>query len=511
MVTPSKCECRRSAVLCFSHTDAVFAVQQKHESLSHLVFDALENICPEQFREVCRSIQSFHEDLDKDGNDCLHAAFGMQGVLCRVPEYVDSIAQVSNSFMWARAVIEETAADVAAAASWEALVESCGRQFRMLSAIAEKPSSHWSSRNQDRALLNGLQPLPLLSASKLPSGEGDRLRPEPESLTSFGTSWSCKRGNPRQQPKSQGAAAELLDGAANPAAKVAFAGSTLQALGHLACKDGPVEDKLSRSVESARLAFTELWEEIPDVESAAASMKEVLQGDCSCWSRASSSFERLSNACSYAACETALLVVKCCSGTESWQKPTKNLEALSAAVAAFAAVQNVASEVSDSGFDPPPRAQLEGQWKHCPFVAGSFGQPCLASMLSCLLILIPIAVWSAQALPKSGAKKAKAAHQEDLHACRIALKDLLQGLVRAIDMQSETAASAAKKEASELLPQRKSALAASLTGKAAEEFEALRTETENAILDTQRKQLKGLGDILGQRSMLLKSRGAFKP
>ena len=341
--------------------------------------------------------------------------------------------------------------------------------------------------------------------------QGDRLRPEPESLTSFGTSWSCKRGNPRQQPKSQGAAAELLDGAANPAAKVAFAGSTLQALGHLACKDGPVEDKLSRSVESARLAFTELWEEIPDVESAAASMKEVLQGDCSCWSRASSSFERLSNACSYAACETALLVVKCCSGTESWQKPTKNLEALSAAVAAFAAVQNVASEVSDSGFDPPPRAELEGQWKHCPFVAGSFGQPCLASMLSCLLILIPIAVWSAQALPKSGAKKAKAAHQEDLHACRIALKDLLQGLVRAIDMQSETAASAAKKEASELLPQRKSALAASLTGKAAEEFEALRTETENAILDTQRKQLKGLGDILGQRSMLLKSRGAFKP
>ena len=322
----------------------------------------------------------------------------------------------------------------------------------------------------------------------------------------------ANEGIPGNSRRVRGAAAELLDGAASPAAKVALAGSTLQALGLLACKDGPAEDKLSRSVESARVAFTELWEDIPNVESAASSMKEVLQsGDCSCWSRASSSFQRLSDACSYAACETALLVVKCSSGTESWQRPTKNLEALSAAVAAFTTVQTLASEVSGSGFDPPPRAQLEGQWKHCPFVAGSFGQPCLGSMLSCLLILIPIAVWSAQALPKSGAKKAKAAHQEDLHACRIALKDLLQGLVRAIEMQSETAASAAKKEASELLPQRKSALAASLTGNAAEQFEALRTETEKAILDTQRKQLKGLGDILAQRSMLLKSRGAFKP
>ncbi|CAE7256093.1 unnamed protein product [Symbiodinium natans] len=343
--------------------------------------------------------------------------------------------------------------------------------------------------------------------------QGDRLRPEPESLTSFGTSWSCKRGHRRPQAKCRGAADELLHGAANPAAEVAFAGSTLQVVGILACKDGPAEDRLSRSIESARAAFAELWDGgNPDLEPATASMKEALQSsDCSCWSQASSCFRRSLSACSFAACEFALLVMKCSSGTESWLQPAKRLEALSTALSS--AVQALHEAPDD--FVPPPRCDNgdgddgtsdKGRWR--PFVVGSFGQACLGSMLTCLLILIPVAVWSTQVLPKSGSKKAKAG-QEDLHACRTALKDFLQALLRATELQSDAVA-AAKKDASELLPQRPSTVAASLSGPALEQFEALRTEMEAAILETQRKQLKGLGDMLGQRSALLKSRGAFK-
>ena len=337
--------------------------------------------------------------------------------------------------------------------------------------------------------------------------QGDRLRPEPESLTSFATSWSCKK-RPQRRPdsKSRGAAEELLDGTANPAAQVAFAGAALQVLGHIACKDGPVEDKLSKSVESARIALTELWDGTPDLQSATASMAEALQSsDCSCWSQVTSSFQRFSWACTYAACEIALLVVRSSSGAESWQKPTGSLEKLTAAVGS--AVQALRRGSPEAGaFAPPPRAEDQ---RH-PYVLGSFGPSCLSSMLNCLLTLIPVAIWSAQTLPKSGSKKAKAG-QEDLHACRVALKDLWQVLLRIADLQSDAAA-AAKMEGSELLPKpHDSVIKKSLTGPSLEQFEALRTEVEASILEAQRKQLKSLGDMLGQRSALLKSRGAFKP
>ena len=338
----------------------------------------------------------------------------------------------------------------------------------------------------------------------------DRLRPEPESLTSFGTSWSC-RPRPRSRPlpaTSRGAAQELLDGAANPAAQLAFAASTLQVLGLLACKDGPAEDKLSRYVESANVALGEIWDGSPVLESAATAMADAMESsDCSCWSQATSSFRRLSNACSYAACEIALQVLRCSSGQESWQKPAKRLEALSAALGKAVEALNFREAGGTArDFAPPPR---EGERRWRPFAVGSFGQSSFGSLLHCLLIAIPVALWSGQALPKSGSKKAKAG-QEDLQACRAALKDFTQTLLRATDLQSDATA-AAKKEASELLPRpRQSTVAKSLTGPVLEQFEALRTDAEASILEAQRSQLKSLGDLLGQRSALLKSRGALK-
>ncbi|CAJ1415818.1 unnamed protein product, partial [Effrenium voratum] len=115
----------------------------QHESLSYLVFDALA-MCPE-LREVCRSIQAFHEDLDKDGGDALSAAFQMPGILCRAPEYADGIMQISRSLMWGKAIVEETAADLAASSSWEQLAESC-RQSRVLALVADQPLEHWAWR-----------------------------------------------------------------------------------------------------------------------------------------------------------------------------------------------------------------------------------------------------------------------------------------------------------------------------------------------------------------------------
>eukprot|EP00913_Durusdinium_trenchii_P009509 g8938.t1 len=119
------------------------------------------------------------EDLDKDGGDALTGAFQVQGILCRAPEYADGLLEVSRSLMWGRAIVEETACELAAS-SWEAL--EC-RQLRVLARV------------NPRDLLNK-----------------EALRPMPSSLTSFAASWGCQSSTP---PNGQGPSAAAVDAAAD--------------------------------------------------------------------------------------------------------------------------------------------------------------------------------------------------------------------------------------------------------------------------------------------------------
>eukprot|EP00931_Biecheleriopsis_adriatica_P067946 TRINITY_DN41_c1_g1_i1.p1 TRINITY_DN41_c1_g1~~TRINITY_DN41_c1_g1_i1.p1 ORF type:complete len:1105 (+),score=282.47 TRINITY_DN41_c1_g1_i1:439-3315(+) len=502
----------------------------QHESLSYLVLDVLSvNGSLEPLREVCRNIQGFHEDLDKDGNEALGAAFH-KGVLPRAPEYVDSIAQVSQSLMWGRAVVEETASDVGSATSWDSLVEVLGRRHRILSFIAGRPTEHWVLRNQDRALLNGLQPLQLLrpvggmSASSTTqdsdgSSSSSKLRVSPRFVSSFAMAWggstSAAGPPPAFRRGERGAAEELLhlgqEGA--PAAQLRLLASMLQLLGLLVHRDGPTEDLVSQAIDSARSALGELFSpgKCPEVKDVAARFSQLLAEDSgsssSCWSGAVAEVRALSLSCGFAACEAPALVLRCCSGKEAWERVAERFDALSAAVSAIGNCLHQAPG-GNADFAPPPRRAESCPAR--PFCLGCFGVPWLWSLLSgCLSVLIPSALWCSTALPKAGAGKKVKEGQEALHASRVALRNLLQALQATLgDLQADLSGAEAllPTPAEECKLPEVAALAVM-----PEVFAQLRKEAGDKVLDSHRKQLKMLNEALGQKILLLKSRGAFKP
>ncbi|CAJ1394497.1 unnamed protein product [Effrenium voratum] len=435
-------------------------------------------MCPE-LREVCRSIQAFHEDLDKDGGDALSAAFQMPGILCRAPEYADGIMQISRSLMWGKAIVEETAADLAASSSWEQLAESC-RQSRVLALVADQPLEHWAWRNQDRVLLNGLQPLPALTPREsMGLSPEEPLRQSPRWLTSFASSWGCPR-QPRPAPREGcGAAERLLCEALDEApAQLSLSARLLHVL-QLALKGE--EERVTESLGAAKAALQAL--KLPDLGTCAAEAAEASEEEA-----LRKALRRFQQACGFTACE--LLAKR----TEAWPEATASLEALTSAFGRVAARL--------AAFAPPPRDE-SGESGGSPKVwaLGSSGVPVLTTLLSCLNLLLPVVLHLTNALPKSG-KKAKAG--DPLHDTRLALRDLLQALQRFLTEVPESA------EASAAAAEVPGAGAVAEALKCVEDFHAQRRELEVAMLDAHQKQIKSLGELMAQRVQLLKSK-AFKP
>jgi len=132
----------------------------QRESLSYLVLESLRSSGSfDALRDVCRQVVHFHEDVDKDGGDALGLAF-RNGVLHRIPEYLQALESMNRSTMWAVSVVEETVCDLAQAQSQEAINEALGRQSVMIRDVVGRPVGHWQLRNTDRCVLSGLHPLP---------------------------------------------------------------------------------------------------------------------------------------------------------------------------------------------------------------------------------------------------------------------------------------------------------------------------------------------------------------
>ncbi|CAK9046016.1 unnamed protein product [Durusdinium trenchii] len=465
----------------------------QHESLSYLVLDAANG--PEQIQQVCRSILAFHEDLDKDGGDALTGAFQVQGILCRAPEYADGLLEVSRSLMWGRAIVEETACELAAS-SWEAL--EC-RQLRVLARVAEQPPEQWAWRNQDRALLNGLQPLPQVNPRDLLNKEA--LRPMPSSLTSFAASWGCQSSTPPNgqgrdhAPRGGGAAELLLHGPSSLSElgpQLALKASLLQVVGQLLT--GPEKEPVAKSMAFAHAAFELLGGE-PTMAAAASAAAVDAAADGSCWGNTEGAFRTFVNLCSYSSCHSAMMVLQ--SGAEASEQVASKLEAITSGIS------SVLLCLRPSDFAPPSREEKEKEDVWSPYVLGSFGHRALGLWLSSLTVVIPVLLWLGTALPKP-AKKAKAG--DTTHQSRLALRDLLQLLQRMLtELQADLTRAASDAAAAAL-----GEAGASVVADGVESFEDAVKEAAKALVEAHQAQLKSLAEICGQRLALLKSK-AFKP
>eukprot|EP00930_Biecheleria_cincta_P050061 TRINITY_DN35243_c0_g1_i1.p1 TRINITY_DN35243_c0_g1~~TRINITY_DN35243_c0_g1_i1.p1 ORF type:complete len:1067 (-),score=254.97 TRINITY_DN35243_c0_g1_i1:13-3213(-) len=517
----------------------------QHESLSHLVFDLLRGGNAESLREVCHNIVGFHEDMDKDGGEALAAAF-LKCVLPRAIEYVDSISQANKSLMWGRAVAEEAVLELATAGTWEAVLESLSRQARMVDSVAEKPTEYWVSRTQDRALLNGLQRLPsttaaggMLEVGKT-AGEVRKLRSRPRSVSSFALAWHLPPSPSSSAPRApqlrrgeQGAADELLHGGleGSPAAQLRFSSSLLQLLGALAPARNatgglPAEETLAAPLEAARAALAELCSssgsEVPsscsNLPAAAARLaaEESVCLSASCWSSVCAKFRCLACSLGLAAGEIPELLLRCVNGKEAWEKLAERLESLGACAQQLAnsLAPSQASlddgKAADGSFNPPSRTECSRR----PFAVGCFGLPWLSAFLSdSLAFLIPVLLWCMTSLPKAPKKPKEG--QEGLQTSRQALKTCLQAVQAGLSNVQAELAGAAPAQVADLWSSREPVElpeVSALVGSACPEgFVRLRAEAECQLLEAHRKQLSTMHEALGQRLVLLKSRGAFKP
>lgn len=472
----------------------------QHESLSYLVLDSLRD--PEKLQQVSRSIQAFHEDLDKDGQDALNAAFQMQGAVhCRAPEYVDGLLKVSHSMMWGRAIVEETVSELSGS-SWETL--EC-RQLRVLQLVAEVPSEKWAWRNQDRALLNGLQPLP----QRRCGGTTEQAFGSSKSLTSFAASWgqpsdaaNLRDVGDRDEDLEPGhGAAELLLGVSTSfptaGAQLTLSAALLRCAGMLVTS-GVTED-FSSCLSLARPALALLHGEEKTLAEAAAEATASAAG--SCWGKAQEAFRTFGNLCSFSACDSALLLHN--ATPEAWEKLCRHLEAISSSLGTILPCLRL-------NFHPPPRAgeaPAEGDGLGGPYGLGSYGARSLGTLNQMFLVLSVVLLWLGTALPKSS-KKAKA--DDVIHQSRLALRDTLQFVQRCLNELQADLQSAAKLESaiSNEAVQAACIFRDVLKGSVLEQLQSL--EVLPGLLEAHRTQLKSLAELMGQRLALLKSK-AFKP
>lgn len=492
----------------------------QHESLSYILLDLVSTSNTENARDFLRAVVQFHEDLDKDTGEALQTAFNI-GSLQRLPEYMSSIAQVNHSLMWGKAIIEEVQSELSAATSWELFAEAANRQASALSFISQKDNEQWASRNQDRALLNGLQPLqsPLPTSVMTESTSRLKFHQQPRALTSMAIAWTeepSSRSTVRLQRGQLGAADELLSLGleGSPGTQVRLSAALLEISALIAGRASPTEEVLSQLLARAKTLLQNLpgsffFTDGETISKAASCLlkEDSAGGAAAAWTQAAWEFRVICWSFSFAVCEVSEIMLRCISGSEVWERLSHRLDGLAVGVNGLACLFR--DQASSESFQPPTRNTSSIR----PFTIGSFGVPWLWTFLTvCISSLIPVALWCSNTLPKAGPGKKIKEGQEALLASRHSLKNLLQVIQTSLSDLQSGITGIISSQSSALLPSQSEGaqLEVQALARMPEHFKHLREEATASILDGQKKQLKMLHAAISNRSALLKSRGAFK-
>lgn len=504
----------------------------QHESLSYLVFDSLCAVgCHDDLSEACRSIIQFHEDIDKDGLEALHATL-QNGVFHRTPEYLEALRCASRSILWGRAVVEEILCEMGQAQTWEALIDALSRQGVLLSTIMNKGPDSWVMRNQDRQLLNGLSPLPVCNplgganfwAESTPSGVHG----------SFGSLWSPRAvgssapaiGGCQDVARMLGdtttsitnsAVEELLVSSTCTPEQLRLVAALLCSLATLLQKDVTSEQQLNQlSCNSLPIAHASAAEAGIDIvlDSTGATSEALdvmfrqLLGEST--SRhvmpkrvGLMIFMNLSLQCALVACDASQIILNCIHGQEVWER----------AEAQVSTIHNMISKlvVCIHGQGHPTEGECVGDFL---FGIGHRSLPWLWVLVhNCLAIVLPVTLWCCGILPKAGAGKKVKEGQESLHATRVALRNLVSTMQVALTELHVDLGKAMKVNfVAAVWPlERYGSIAdipvlAHLPG-----LEATRRQVCNTAAEAHSKHLLALQEAVACRLALLKSRGPFKP
>jgi len=444
----------------------------QHESISYLAFEMLCRTGPSDLlKMVAGSILHFHEDMDRDGDEGVYNAFSGSS-LHRATEYLEALWVGQRSLQWARAVVDESLAEVGQAQTWETLLDNLAKHPFFFQHIQGCEPEHWDRRNQDRLLLNALNPLPLTSPSGISSFSSQAWRSGDAvptlSLQGHPTAAVCsaapiwrtaKKAEVKVPQYSRSAAEELLyRGSDFPAARTKMFAAMLSLLSSALAESANAAE-VSSALEAVTAAATRL------------SLKEESPAD-RCLKLA------------MVACEATNETLRCCSAEGDWAQVEQRLTHLNEKIPAIVKEIELGSQ-----FDISTREALEFIWTF---------------LHSCASIVVPVAAWMTTALPKVG-KKAKEG-SEQLVQTRATLKTLLGTLQTTLADLQLSLASASAKMALDGETSGESVLEA--LGSEAQE---LRMKLVKQSLEAYRGHLQKLQDSIAARISLLKSRGPFKP
>jgi len=489
----------------------------QRESLSYVVLDSLRSSGSfDAIRDVCRQVVHFHEDIDKDGGDVLTLAF-RNGVLHRIPEYLQALESMNRSAMWAVSVVEETVCDLAQAQTQEAINEALGRQSVMIRDIVGRPLGHWQLRNTDRCVLSGLHPLPFctplgdvrhnacvwLDGSAPPTTLVRSVKPV--SINSSALFWEDP---PAGTAEASGSVDELsaleeliARRSTNSSSHVKLTASLVEALSALLQRDGSKEERLASALRSANEAASAFTMTQPSCGAATLTL----------WSLGPDHFLAHAQRCTLTACEAANAMVLCIAAKERWEEAERLLSlAATSAKELLVRCRSSSSTSSDKEGNASAAAEMV---TGIAFGLGCCGIPWLWALLHDLLpILIPVVLWCCSSLPKAGGKKAKEG-QEALHATRVALKGLLGALQTNLTEIEADLAAAQQGDGGTLLtePTLHSGSEEVLKLTNVPGFVTRHQRVRGALLETHRRQLATLREAVTSRLALLRTHGTFKP
>merc|ERR1719362_1907467 len=447
-----------------------------------------------------------------DGGDALSLAF-RNGVLHRVPEYLQTLEIMSRSATWAVSVVEETVCDLAQAQTWESVNEALGRQSVMVRDVVSRPVGHWQLRNADHSVLSGLHPLPFCTPLGDACHDARAWREggtppttlvrsaKPVATNPSALLWESPPARTARISGSSGELSALEELIARRSANISPRGkltaSLVEALTALLQREGSKEERLAEALRSANEAASACTVAQPLCGTAAISL----------WSAAPHQFMALAQRCSLIVCKAASAIVRCMSAKERWEEAERLLS--SAAVSAKELLVQCRSRSSTSSDKGEAEEIVPGSM----FGLGCCGIPWLWAVLHDFFpIVIPVVLWCCSSLPKSGGKKAKEG-QEALHATRVAVKALLGALQTSLADIEADLTSAQQSDGGALLaePTPGSGSDEVLKLTSVPGFVACHQRVRGALLETHRRHLATLREAVNSRLTLLRSQGTFKP
>jgi len=494
------------------------------ESLSFLVFDALCCFgCDNDMQELCKQISQFHDDMEKDSSDATSLAFH-NGAFHRVQEYIQFMEHVNQSVVWGRVAVREMTSDLAEAQTWEALAERVVKNSALVNSVADKPPEYWKLRNQDRALLNGLHPLPPcspLDAEMYSPGSWHDGFVVPTTLlkncarriaSSVAQIWDRQVSKEstrsmrasRKEFKLSAVEKLLTQGVDEAPYDLKLSASLLQCVCALFQRDEAIEDQFLKALASAEEVLLVDGANAASITATAASTITNLQEGASrnqsteTLANTPRGFRKLCIKCAYASCVLVRFIMTSMSGKVTWDPPEKQLAVV------CSMVHGLVECIRNSATSAP-----EG-----PFGLSLPGVPMLWAFLQdCILVVIPIVLWCCSTLPKAGSGKKTKEGQECLHASRNRLKSLLNIIQSGLnEISSELAKASTCETFAALAPDRiddTSGIKPVVLGRLPD-FTRHCDQVRCTMFDSHRKHLHALQDAVGARLALIKTRSNFK-